>query len=227
MLPNQNTIMIKFNIHNESHITAATAIICFALFVIYHLAGLFNMDATDGIEPREGATAFTLNAKNHLQGGSIFEKATPEQIAKARKELVADSETERDLVCLADNAYHEARGEGFDGMVAVSQVVINRTKSRLFPREICKVVYQPSQFSWTNGKNGKNGKEKRKREGDAWEEAYRAAKKALSGYRIPKIGDALFYHAVSVSPDWSVAMLNEGHHHVVLGGHVYIVKAGS
>lgn len=44
--------------------------------------------------------------------------------------------------------YHEARGEPFDGQRAVAGVVLKRTDTEGFPDTICKVVYQPRQFSW-------------------------------------------------------------------------------
>lgn len=50
----------------------------------------------------------------------------------------------KDLTCLAKTAYHEARGEPPEGMVAVVQIVMNRQKTTL-----CKVVYKRGQFAWT------------------------------------------------------------------------------
>jgi len=55
--------------------------------------------------------------------------------------------------CLADNMYHEARGQGTAGLLAVSSVVINRVKDKRFPNTICEVVKQgPTRESWK--KNG-------------------------------------------------------------------------
>ena len=49
-------------------------------------------------------------------------------------------------ICLAQNIYHEARGEIVEGQIAVSNVVINRVKSKQFPNDICSVVYQRNQI---------------------------------------------------------------------------------
>jgi spore germination cell wall hydrolase CwlJ-like protein len=49
-------------------------------------------------------------------------------------------------ICLAENIYHEARGEIVEGQIAVSNVVINRVKSKQFPNDICSVVYQRNQI---------------------------------------------------------------------------------
>ena len=49
--------------------------------------------------------------------------------------------------CLALNAYHEARGEGWAGQVAVGQVALRR--AGLDFNHVCKEIYRPGQFSWT------------------------------------------------------------------------------
>jgi N-acetylmuramoyl-L-alanine amidase len=50
--------------------------------------------------------------------------------------------------CLAETIYHEARGEPMDGQQTVGSVVLKRAGTEGFPDTICKVVYQPKQFSW-------------------------------------------------------------------------------
>ena len=51
---------------------------------------------------------------------------------------------------IAVNAYAEARGEGYVGMVAVTNVVVNRVKDPEFPKTYYEVITQPKQFSWLN-----------------------------------------------------------------------------
>ena len=46
----------------------------------------------------------------------------------------------RDLDCLTQAVYYEARGEGRDGMSAVAQVVLNRVRHPAFPKSVCGVV---------------------------------------------------------------------------------------
>lgn len=53
-----------------------------------------------------------------------------------------------DVDSLACNVYHEARGEGLVGMLAVAHVTLNRAHSGLFPPSIKQVVVQKDQFSW-------------------------------------------------------------------------------
>ena len=59
------------------------------------------------------------------------------------------SNADQSVRCLAEAIYHEARSEPLYGQLAVAQVVLNRTKRLEFPNTVCKVVYQPNQFSWT------------------------------------------------------------------------------
>lgn len=52
------------------------------------------------------------------------------------------------ILCLSSVIHHEARGESFEGQVAVASVVLNRVESSRFPNTVCGVVKQPKQFSW-------------------------------------------------------------------------------
>jgi hypothetical protein len=66
------------------------------------------------------------------------------------KPSLKDQEFFASMKCLSDNAFFEARGTSKLDMQAVTEVVINRSKSGKYPQNICKVAYQPKQFSWTN-----------------------------------------------------------------------------
>lgn len=70
-------------------------------------------------------------------------------------------DTNRDLYCVAQAAFFEARGEGFIGQLGVSEVVMNRVRDNRFPNTTCSVVNESRtvrkgerrvkvcQFSWT------------------------------------------------------------------------------
>ena len=47
---------------------------------------------------------------------------------------------EKSVECLAMNMYHEARGQGTAGLLAVSSVVMNRVADERFPNNICGVI---------------------------------------------------------------------------------------
>jgi spore germination cell wall hydrolase CwlJ-like protein len=68
-------------------------------------------------------------------------------LALPRPALATDNASKQ-IACLADNAYFEARGQSTEGQLAVMHVVLNRTKSPRYPDTPCKVIYQGCQFSW-------------------------------------------------------------------------------
>lgn len=106
--------------------------------------------------------------------------------------------TEHDIHCLAENIYHEARGESVKGQIAVAQVTLNRAlHDKHFKSSICGVVYEKSQFSWTADKS------KRIRDGKLWAHSKALAQSVLNGYNhIPNF-NALYYHTNAVNPRWN------------------------
>jgi spore germination cell wall hydrolase CwlJ-like protein len=107
-------------------------------------------------------------------------------------------------VCLTEALYFEARGESFNGISAVAEVIINRKKSAKFPNSVCAVISQGvggkrgCQFSYKC-----DGKAEVYHEPKAYARVAKMAKLKLDG-RLKKITDgALFYHTTAVSPSWS------------------------
>ena len=114
----------------------------------------------------------------------------------------------RDLECLTQAAYYEARGEGRDGMKAVTQVVLNRVRHRAFPNSVCSVVFQGAgrrtgcQFSFTC-----DGSMRGRVNRAAWNRARDIASAALSGAVYARVGNATHFHTTGVSPRWRNALV--------------------
>ena len=114
----------------------------------------------------------------------------------------------RDLDCLTQVVYYEARGEGRDGMKAVAQVVLNRVRHPAFPKTICGVVYQGAarrtgcQFSFTC-----NGAMRGRVNSGAWNRAKSIASGALSGSVYSAVGNATHFHTTGVSPVWRNSLI--------------------
>ena len=112
----------------------------------------------------------------------------------------------RDLDCLTDAVYYEARGETAKGRQAVATVVLNRVKNPSFPETVCGVVFQRAgggcQFSFACDGSMRHG-----REASAWEDARHIAARALSGYVLRDVGSATHFHTMDVSPVWGPKML--------------------
>lgn len=97
--------------------------------------------------------------------------------------------------CLAQNIYHEARGEPFRGKLAVARVTLNRVNSGTFPNTICGVVYQKGQFSWTS-------KRYKIRDQHAWGQAVFIANLVTESPEILGHFPALYFHNKTVKPNW-------------------------
>lgn len=64
-------------------------------------------------------------------------------------ETIDFASTNDDVMCLALNIYHEARGESVEGQKLVAMVTLNRVKAKRWKDTVCGVVYQKYQFEWT------------------------------------------------------------------------------
>ena len=131
-----------------------------------------------------------------------------EFVSSVTKKLVVQ-EYNKQVECLAKNIYWESASESYEGKLAVAQVTLNRVNSGKFPSDICSVVYQKTvnredktvcQFSWTCLFNGKKVRDKYE-----WEQSLMIAKRALTEPILHDIiaqTNALYYHAVYVTPGW-------------------------
>jgi len=90
--------------------------------------------------------------------------------------VFAGCDYNKQLEILALNIYHEARGEGEEGMQMVGEVVLNRVDHPKYPNTICGVVYQKSQFSWVKQLKNHTPKEK-----EMWELSLHMAEQLLQG----------------------------------------------
>jgi len=86
----------------------------------------------------------------------LFETESDAKVTEQEDQIIRYSSlTESDrrqVECLAQNIYYEARGENQDGHVAVALVTMNRSLSKLYPNNVCNVVREKlgktCQFTW-------------------------------------------------------------------------------
>lgn len=90
--------------------------------------------------------------------------------------------------CLAEAIYQEARGESIQGQMAVKQVVLNRVQHPHFPKNICEVVFQRGQFSWTAGWK-------------TW--TYTPVTLQLALDTTTTNLKALYFHSTNINPNWN------------------------
>jgi spore germination cell wall hydrolase CwlJ-like protein len=115
-----------------------------------------------------------------------------------------------DVVCLAKNIYHEARGEPLHGQVAVAQVTINRLRAGNYGNSICAVVYKPKQFSWTATKH-------KIVDSKAWESSVIVSRAILTNSLPVSKFSALYFHTRQVNPKWNKNKQIEQ----VIGNHIF------
>ncbi|MGX7896171.1 cell wall hydrolase [Tsuneonella sp. HG222] len=114
-------------------------------------------------------------------------------------DMPVDQELSRDMRCLAQAIYFEARGEPLAGQLAVGRVIVNRAESGAFPSDYCGVVTQRGQFSFVKG-----GHIPEPSFGSAaWRKAVAVAQIAHRELWDSPVKDALYFHATYVRPRWS------------------------
>jgi len=136
--------------------------------------------------------------------------ATPLASSGLDLSLPLASVNQKDVVCLAKNIYHEARGEPLHGQVAVAQVTINRLRAGNYGNSICAVVYKPSQFSWTQAKH-------KIVDHKAWENSVLIARALLTNSLPVSKFSALYFHTRQVNPKWNKHKQIEK----VIGNHIF------
>ena len=102
------------------------------------------------------------------------------------------------IICLAMNVYFEARSEDTLGQLAIAEVTLNRVESSKYPDNVCDVVCQRKQFSWTHDGKSDNPKNQK-----AWEKAQRIALFAITSDNRIVGDDVTHYHATYVQPYWT------------------------
>ena len=138
--------------------------------------------------------------------------------------------SDKELKCLAQAIYFEARGESKKGQLAVGRVVLNRVKSRVYPDTICGVVFQNDhrrnacQFSFAC-----DGKSDEATEKKAWNEARARARELIACdppcQKEPQWQGPLWrsthYHADYVNPRWAKKLDHTG----TVGRHIFYATA--
>ncbi|MGL5139681.1 MAG: cell wall hydrolase, partial [Beijerinckiaceae bacterium] len=129
---------------------------------------------------------------------------TPTRPAQGKSPLIGIVKNEREMKCLAEAIYYEARSEPERGQAGVAQVVLNRVVSGVYPNSVCGVVYQnrhkylACQFTFAC-----EGKALRITEPGPWATATRIARDVAEGRTyLAGVGNATHYHANYVKPWW-------------------------
>ncbi|MGN7372722.1 cell wall hydrolase [Bacillus sp. FSL K6-1012] len=118
------------------------------------------------------------------------EKKEKEQSEKTNEKKETYSESEKEL--LSRLVHAEAKGESYEGKVAVASVVLNRTDKKGFPDTIRGVIYQKNAFEPVA--NGSINQEPDKESIEAVEEAMSSKDRETEAL--------FFYNPKTASDDW-------------------------
>lgn len=104
----------------------------------------------------------------------------------------SSSTSSNDVTLLAMVINGEARGESYEGQVAVGAVVLNRVRHSSFPNTIAGVIYQPGAFTAVS--DGQINK-------PIQQSCYNAARDALNGWD-PSGGAIYYYNPATATSSW-------------------------
>ena len=141
-----------------------------------------EVDGIFGVQTKKAVMDF--QRKNGLAVDGIAGNATLRAMGIYSSQQTSGSGgySDSDIALLANIISAEARGEPFEGQVAVGAVVLNRVEHPSFPNTIAGVVYQPGAFTcMVDGQFNE----------PVADSAYRAAQDALNG--ADPSGGAIYY----------------------------------
>jgi len=144
--------------------------------------------AITGTNDGETKEAIMYFQRTHgLTESGVIDGATADALG-----IYIGEQNNNDLYLLAKCIHAEARGEIYEGMVAVGAVILNRVASPEFPNTVYGVIYQPWAFTAVN--DGQINLEP-----DA--KAYQAAQDALNGWD-PTYGCLFYYNPAVATSKW-------------------------
>ena len=151
-----------------------------------------EVDGIFGVETKKAVMSF--QRKNGLTVDGIAGNATLKAMGIQSSQQTGGNGgySNSDVALLANIISAEARGEPFEGQVAVGAVVLNRVEHPSFPDTLAGVVYQPGAFTAiTDGQINEA----------VAESAKKAAREALAG-SDPSGGALYYYNPDKTSNKW-------------------------
>lgn len=166
--------------------------------------GYYN-DEIDGIYDQRTIDAI----KVYQQDKNLAVTGNLDQATTTALGVTDNAQANSDLYLLAKLIYSEARGEVYEGQVAVGAVVLNRVGDAGFPNTLQGVIYQPWAFTALH-----DGQFALEPNGTA----YQAAQDAMNGWD-PTYGCLYYYNPRTATSSWIFSRQII----VTIGNHVFCV----
>lgn len=161
--------------------------------------------AIDGVFDQDTISAI----KNFQKDNSLSQTGTLDQATATAIGVTDNTQANTDLYLLAKLIHSEARGEPYEGQVAVGAVVLNRVDDAGFPNTLQGVIYQPWAFTALH--DGQFNLEPNST-------SYQAAQDALNGWD-PTYGCLYYYNPVTATSSWIFSRTTI----VTIGRHVFCI----
>ncbi|MDF2681398.1 MAG: spore cortex-lytic protein [Brevibacillus sp.] len=140
-----------------------------------------------------GYTVFSAEeGSTTVSGAEISAPAEKKPKAKGNQSFHPSRISANDLKLMANAVYGEARGEPYEGQVAIAAVILNRVKSPSFPDTPSGVIFEPRAFTAVA-------------DGQIWlepnESARKAVQNALNGMD-PSGGCTYYFNPATATSKW-------------------------
>ncbi len=147
-----------------------------------------TVDGVFGSKTQEAVKSF--QRKNGLTPDGVAGPATLAKIGLPTGQGSATSSNDVTLLAMVING--EARGESYEGQVAVGAVVLNRVRHSSFPNTIAGVIYQKGAFTAVDDGQINVAIQ---------QSCFNAAKDALNGWD-PSGGAIYYYNPATATSSW-------------------------
>ena len=207
------------------------------------------LSAVDDVEQEIGDTRSALAEKSELLQ-SLYAKAQEEEEDERRKHAQKDADslqnaiaggnikqedsgitygqlnlTQDEMEMLTAMIYCEARGESYEGQLAVGYVILNRIRSSKFPNDLESVLRQNKQFepagsgrfdivltAYLEGIPGVISS-------SAWESCKKAAYECING--TSNVGECLYFRTHAPVPQLAINLEAAGMPYWIIGNHIF------
>ena len=174
------------------------------IFLPQILASDTQKEIIDKLEKFEQTTISNLDSWDVAHFFGLTKVRRPSEWTSSKLLSLPVPKSDKQVSCLAEALYFEARGEPIKGQLAVGEVILNRVEDARYPSSICKVVNQGTgrryacQFTYTC-----DGKLETVHERKPYEMALKIAKILMTTHDGKLTKGSTHYHSNYVDPKWS------------------------
>ena len=181
-----------------------TVLVAILIFLPQILAADTQKEIIDKLEKFEQKNISNLDPWDVAHFFGLTKVRRPSEWTSSKLLSLPVPKSDKQVSCLAEALYFEARGEPIKGQLAVGEVILNRVEDRRYPSSICKVVNQGTgrrfacQFTYTC-----DGKLETVHERKPYEMALKIAKILMTTHDRKLTRGSTHYHSNYVDPKWS------------------------